>query len=265
MAGKITTILAKKEAETYRTQGLHKEALHIYRDLLATSPNIDSAFKAGIENQMEKINAELESNAPKEANQLTADGIRRVKEGWGEAATESDMMICAQAFYQIDCYAEALLELEEMLKKGCAADKTAPLIASCLVKLHRPAQVTEAIEKLNRETFDRPETGLHHTILLAETMVSQKAPQYAAAIMEDLQKHPAMDGTASQRLAAIAEGIARPDPEQKDAGDNRKAIVPEQPSPAANDIPCPSPDKPSHPKDKARFLSRWLPFFGKRS
>lgn len=265
MAGKITTILAKREAETYCTQGLHKEALHIYRDLLASSPNIDSAFKAGIENQMEKISAELESNAPNEVNQLTAAGILRVKKGWGEAATESDMMICAQAFYQIGCYAEALIELEGMLKKGCSTDKTAPLTAGCLVKLYRPTQVTDAIDKLNSETFNHPEGRLHHTLLLAEAMVSRKAPQYATAIIEDLQKHPAMDGNASRRLAAIAESMARPDPEKVDATDDRRATVPEQPTPAADDIPCPSPEKPSHPKSKTRFLLRWLPFFGKGS
>lgn len=31
MAGKITTILVKKEAETYCSHGLHKEALDIYK------------------------------------------------------------------------------------------------------------------------------------------------------------------------------------------------------------------------------------------
>ncbi len=265
MAGKITTILAKKEAETYRIQGLHKEALRIYRSLLVTSPNIDPALKAGIENRIEKISAALASEDLKEANRLTVDDIIRVKKGWGEEATEVDMMICARAFYQIGNYKEALGELAEMLQKGRATEKTHPLVADCLVKLYPPAEVADAIEKLYRENFDATEDQFHHTASVAEAMVSQKQIPHANAILTYLEKHPALDGKASRRLAAIADRIAPLKPGPMDADHNRQSMTQDPPPPRGEEIPHPLPHRPSRPKNGARSLLRWLPFFGDRA
>lgn len=52
----------------------------------------------------------------------------RVKKGWGEEATDGEMMICARAFYRIGYDAEALHQLSEMLQKGCAMEKTRRLM-----------------------------------------------------------------------------------------------------------------------------------------
>lgn len=264
MAGKITTILAKKEAETYRIQGLHKEALRIYRSLLVTSPNIDPALKAGIENRIDKISAALASEDLKEANRLTVNDIIRVRKGWGEEATGADMMICARAFHQIGNYKEALVELAEMLQKGRATEKTHPLVADCLVKLYPPAEVADAIEKLYKENFDAPEDQFHHTASVVEAMVSQKQIPHANAILTYLEKLPALDGKASRRLAAIADRIAPLKPGPMDADHGRHAIAPDPP-PTGEEIPHPFPHRPSRPKNGARSLLRWLPFFGNRA
>lgn len=264
MAGKITTILAKREAETYCTQGLHKEALRIYRSLLASSPNIDPALKTGIENQIGKISVEVESGALKEANLMTADDIMRVKKGWGEEATESDMMICAQAFCQIACYKEALLELVGMLQKGCATEKTAPLMADCLAKMYPPEKLSDIIEKIIKKSFNQPGEQLNFSALLAEEMVALKQPHHANAILAYLQKYPECDGESSQRLAAIADSIERLGQRQVHAAPNPQGIAPEQPSPAANDIGTPLSQQREKPIDKIRSFLRWLPYFGKQ-
>jgi thioredoxin-like negative regulator of GroEL len=265
MAGKITTILAKREAETYCTQGLHKEALHIYHRLIATTPNIDPALKAGIENQIEKISAELESDDIEEAKQMTADDIRRVKKGWGEEATESDMMICAQAFCQIGCYEEALHELADMLRKGCATEKTPPLVADCLANMCAPEQLVDRIEKTINASFRQAENQFDYAALLAQEMVALNQPRHAGAILAYLQEHPRSDGDASQRLAAIADSIDRLASGQTDAAPDPQAAAPDQPAPAGDDSPTPLPDKRPSLKEKIRSFIRRLPFFGRRS
>jgi thioredoxin-like negative regulator of GroEL len=265
MAGKITTILAKREAETYCTQGLHKEALHIYHRLIATTPNIDPALKAGIENQIEKISAELESEDIEEAKRMTADDIRRVKKGWGEGATESDMIICAQAFCQIGCYEEALNELADMLRKGCATKKTPPLVADCLANMCPPEELVDIIEKIINESFSQTGNQFDYAALLAQEMVALKHPRHARAILAYLREHPNSDGDASQRLAAIADGIEGLETGQMDAAPNPQAAASEQPVPAGDDIPNPVPDKRSPLKEKIRSFIQWLPCFGRRS
>ncbi len=265
MAGKISTILAKREAETYCAQGLHKEALHIYHRLIATTPNIDPALKAGIENQIEKISAELESDDIEEAKRMTADDIRRVKKGWGDAATESDMIICAQAFCQIGCYEEAMQELADMLRKGCATKKTPPLVADCLANMCSPEQLVDSMEKIIDETFSQTENRFTYAALLAQEMVALKQPRHARAILTYLQEHPQSDGDASQRLSAIAESIEAPETGKMDAAPDPQATAPEQPAPAGDDIPTPLPDQRSHLKEKIRSFIRWVPFLGKRS
>jgi hypothetical protein len=266
MAGKITTILAKREAETYCTQGLHKEALHIYHRLIATTPNIDPTLKAGIDSQIEKISAELESDDVEEAKRLTADDILRVKKGWGDDATVSDVMICAQAFCQIGCYKEAFYELAGMLRKGCATEKTPPLLADCLAKMYSPEQVVDVIENLSAKNFNFPENALQYVALLAQEMVNLKHPHHAEAILAYLENHPESNGNTFQRLGDIADSIERPDPEQGDAAPDLHAAVPEQTSPEDDSIQNPLPGKKwSHLKDKTRSFLRRLPFTGNKS
>jgi hypothetical protein len=281
MAGKISTILAKREAETYCTQGLHKEALHIYHRLIATTPNIDPALKAGIESQIEKISAELESDDIEEAKRMTANDIRRVKKGWGEEATESDMMICAEAFCQIGCHEEALQELADMLKKGCATKKTPPLVADCLAKTCAPEQLIDMMEKIINESFSQSKNRFDYAALLAQEMVALEHPGHAKAILAYLQAHPQSDGDAALRLAAVADGIegletgqqmdVKPNPqpatpeEPAPAGDDTPAPLPEHPAPASDATPDPSPDKRFPLREKIRSFIQWLPRFGKRS
>ncbi len=261
MAGKITTILAKREAETYCLQGLHKEALHIYRKLLTGSPNLDPAFKAGIENQIDKISAELESDDLLEANRLTAADILRVKKGWGDEATESDMLICAQAFHQIGYYQEALVELGGMLRKGCATEKTSTLLADSLVQMCPSSQTVETLEKFYRNHIRHPEDQFHLAMMIAEEMVDLKQPDHAMAIVAYLQKHPAAGERDAQRLAAIADSIGALDTATPHIALDETDPDTEAPAPAGHEDPDAPADPPSPPKGRIRSLFRRLSFF----
>lgn len=265
MAGKITTILAKKEAETYCLHGLHKEALTIYRKLLSTSPSIDPAFKAGIENQIKKISDELESDDLKEVNRLTAADIVRVKKGWGEDATESDMLICAQAFHQIGYYKEALLELVSMLKKGCGTERISTLLADCLAQLFRPTKVVGALEKFSRDSLNHPEDRFHLSMILAEELATLKRPHHAIAIVDYLQAQSSAGEQDAQRLIAIAESIGPLDPEPPEEEPNQQPPDAEKAAPKNESPPADTPDPPSQAGNKLKTLFRWLPFYRKKT
>lgn len=265
MAGKITTILAKREAETYCIQGLHKEALQIYRKLLNTSPNIDPSFKAGIEDQINKISAELESDDIIEANRLTAADIVRVQKGWGEDATESDMLICAQAFYQIGYYKEALHELTGILRKGCAIEKISTLLAGCLVHMCRPSQTAGVLEKLYRDNLNHPEDQFHLSMMLAEEMVALKQPHHAKTMVRYLQQHSEAGETDAQRMAAIVDSLEHPDQGQTDTDPNHQGVDSEKLSPTDQINQDAGSDPSSIPKESPPKKNRWFSFFRKRS
>ncbi len=265
MAGKITTILAKKEAETYCLHGLHKEALHIYRKLLTASPNINPAFKAGIEHQIEKISAELESDELMESNRLTAADIVRVKKGWGEEATESDMMICAQAFHQIGYYKEALNELGGMIQKGCTTQNISTLLAECMVRLSPSSQVTETLEKFNSKHLNHSEDRFHLSMMIAEEMVDLKQPDHAMAIVGYLQNHSAAGKSDAQQLAAIAERIETLEPDTPLEEPDSNLQPSEAPSPAEKGQQDEPADAPQPTGDRPKSIFRWLSFFRKKS
>jgi len=207
MAGKITTILARNEAEVYRAQGLHKEALEIYCNLLATSPHIDPALKSAIEDQIDKLNGELCSNAADESHRLTAADIIRVKQGWGTKATEGDMLVCAQAFFQIGHYRDALMESARLLQKGLFARDIIALFANCLVHLQSSGKISRSIDRLSTRIFKRGEAQIRFLILLTEALIDLNRPLHADALYRHLQKKQGLNKDIAERLRSIAKAI----------------------------------------------------------
>ena len=93
---KINFSLIRKEADTYRSQGLHEEALELYAKFVACSAKIDPGTKSAIAKQIQLIEFE-KSCVDTGANQeLSADRIEPIKKSRGESAIESDLLLCAQ-------------------------------------------------------------------------------------------------------------------------------------------------------------------------
>lgn len=207
MTGKLTTILAKKEAEVYCAHGLHKEALKLYKRLLASSPNIDKAFRNAIENQMAAIEDQLQVDHPDEHSRLSAKDILLLKEGWGPKATEGDLLVCAQAFYKIGHFRSALSELVKLLEKDCDKKAMAGLFADCLVGLCQPQRLVETYLRLTKNAFSKPEARLVFTLLLTEKMVARKERSHAQAFFIFLKENDLIKTKAPKRLAAIADAI----------------------------------------------------------
>jgi hypothetical protein len=93
---KIDFALLRKKADTYRSQGLHKEALQLYAKFVACSAKIDPSTKSSIEKQIDRIELEMKCGDAGANQELPADRIELIKKGWGKSAIKSDLILCAQ-------------------------------------------------------------------------------------------------------------------------------------------------------------------------
>lgn len=257
MVGKLTTVLTKREAEAYRSQGLHKEALGLYKNLLSSSPNLGDGFKDAIQGQMESIQSELHDGPPQESQMLSSAEIKRIKKGWGANATEGDLLVCAQAFCQVGQYQDAFSEATKLLQQGCAVNKVVDLFATCLVHLHPPAQLAETIGPLVQNIFTQPQARLHFHILLTEGMVKLKQPVHAQALYQHLKQHPIISKKAPQRLSAIATGIEQLQASQK-AEEGHKAPGPEIATADTTNKSTPPPTEPHSPEADDTTSCSWF-------
>jgi thioredoxin-like negative regulator of GroEL len=237
MAGKLTTVLTKREAETYRSQGLHKEALGLYKNLISSSPNLGTDFKDAIQGQINTIQAEIQGDPAQEDQMLSATEIQRIKKGWGGNATEGDLLVCAQAFCQVGHYQEALSGVATLLQNGCAMGKVVNLYADCLVHLHTPAQLAEALNPLVQQLFAQPQARLRFAIQLTEAMVNLKQARHAEALYQQLKQHPVISQKAPQRLSAIAKGIEALQAAPKDETRQPDTVLSDPSCPQAGDMP----------------------------
>jgi hypothetical protein len=207
MVGKLATILAKKEAEIYRSQGLHKEALTLYEHLLSSSPNLDAGFKAAIKSQIQKIQMELDEHPADENQKLTLAEILRIKKGWGANAAENDLLVCAHAFCQVGHYQYALTEVARLLQKGCSITKVIGIATECMIRLCSPDQIQASVDRFSRKVFKHSPDAHEFQLLLTEEAVKEKQLLHALALYQHLQKDPQGRNETRHHLDAIDYGI----------------------------------------------------------
>jgi hypothetical protein len=93
---KIGFSLIRKEADTYRSQGLHEEALELYANFIACSAQIDPGTKSAIAKEIHIIELEMNCGDTVANQELSGDRIEPIKKSWGESTIESDLLLCAQ-------------------------------------------------------------------------------------------------------------------------------------------------------------------------
>jgi hypothetical protein len=204
MAGKITTVLTKREAETYRSQGLHREAVHLYTELLATSPHIDPQIKTAVESQIQHLQQEMTDAEQRQRRTLTSQEIARIRDGWGERATESDLLVCAQAFIRIGAYADALAELHKLLRQGRLKRIYLTAAADCFVHLYPPSALCETVEQWTQTTGQPFKAILAMQLEMAKYMESREHGQHALSLYRHLQRIPGL----TQAMRARADELA---------------------------------------------------------
>ena len=212
MTGKITNALIRKEADTYRSHGLSKEARDLYKKLLASSPHISPDIKAAIESQLQQIELEIGCADPEECQALSDEQIAIIKQGWGKHATVEDIVTCATSFYQMGRYDDALEELKKLGPKGHASKRATGPIAACLVHLHRPEALPAAVDQLAGELFREAEEILSFQIAIAEKMRKGGRRDHCRLLLRHVGRHRSVSPEARSRIFALAHELDAPDP-----------------------------------------------------
>ena len=217
MAGKISAVLAKKEAEVYRAQGLHKEALKLYARLLESTPHIDASIRAAVQSQMEGICKELDDFKSQRAQPLSAREISQIKEGWGRNASQVDILVCAHAFCQVGAYADALGEIKRLLQMGTAVSVLLELLAVCVVHQYEAPDLPSALNRLLREVSLERDRAQALQIELAAQLESHADGGHALALYRHLQMDSEIADRIQDRLDALSARLQSPPPTDKAA------------------------------------------------
>jgi hypothetical protein len=210
MTGKITTALIRREADTYRSQGLSKEARDLYKNLLASSPHIVPDIKAAVESQLQQIELEIGCAAPEERQALSDEQITIIRQGWGEHATLEDILTCAKSFYQMGRYGDALDELKKLGPKGYAPIRATGPIAACLVQLHGPEALPAAVDQLASELFREAGEMFVSTRHRRET--HQRGRRDHCRLLRHVGRHRSVSPEIRSRIFALAHEVEASDP-----------------------------------------------------
>jgi hypothetical protein len=265
MAGKITTVLAKKEAEAYRSQGLHQEAMNLFAGLLASSSRMDPAIEEAIQSQIQGIRQEMKTTDAQRQRALTPAEIRRIRDGWGTQATEADTLVCAQAFLQIGSYSEALGELKKLLQGNAPKRIHIAAAADCLVRMHQPELLAQAAELLARDISPETKTAWAAQLVMAKHMEADHHDHHALALYRHLAAVPALAAAIQPRIDTLATRLqagvsaAPPPPASPAAGNGVPPAVVSAPS-----LSVGTPSAPAHSQRRFSF-DRLRTLFKKRT
>lgn len=204
MVGKITTVLAKKEAEAYCAQGLHQEAMNLFNGLLANAKEMDPAIQAAIKSQLQGIRQEMQASESQRHRALCPEEIRRIRDGWGKQATETDTLVCAQAFFQLGSYGEALHELKKLLSSPNAKRIHITAAADCLARLHLPEQFPAAAEATVREMPADDKAVWAALVAMAKHLETNHRREHALALYLHLALVPDLSASLQPRIDALS-------------------------------------------------------------
>ena len=93
---KLGFALIRKEADTYRSQGLHEEALALYANYIACSARIDPGTNSAIAKQIQLIELEMNCGDTGEDQEPSTGRIDIVENGWEASTSEDSLLACAQ-------------------------------------------------------------------------------------------------------------------------------------------------------------------------
>ena len=206
MVGKLTAVLIRREAEAYRSQGLHEEAFALYDELLSTTPNIDETLKSDIQSQMDDIAEEMEAfSSPKEGEPLSSKEMRLLKHGWENGASLADLMISAQGLCQIGAYHDALIELGKLLGAGLTPNRVVGLSAKCFLNLYDNESLPEKAEQWLGSIYPESKKVLAVHLLFIKEFSQRSDKTYAFRYCRYIRSKPSLPDKLIKRLdAAIA-------------------------------------------------------------
>jgi len=207
MLGKITGALIRKEADAYRAQGLHEEALALFKKSLNSEPQLPPDIKNAIEQQIQQLESELVCAAVDECEQLSDEQIAIIRQGWCDNASVDDLAGSAHALYAMGRYGNALEEFSILIRRGCSPHHIIGAMASCLAHLNRPFELVEAVDRLAAGLFQDSKNSFAFKLALAEEMIKGRFVEHSMELSRYLARHSGIPGAYRIRLEALNKNL----------------------------------------------------------
>jgi tetratricopeptide (TPR) repeat protein len=208
MFGKVNNALMRREADAYRAQGLHEEALRLFRKILDTSSKLPPEVRKGIEHQIHEIEAEISGIELEECIQLSEEQMAVIKQGWTESAVIEDFVVCGQELIALGRYGDALEEFRRSIQKGYSPHRVIAPLAACWVHLHGPGEMTGQVNELAVEVFRDPGESFNFMLSLAEQMLKDGNREHAAALGRHLAEFHRAPPRYRTRMDALLKPLA---------------------------------------------------------
>jgi tetratricopeptide (TPR) repeat protein len=193
MTGKMTIALLKREAELYRTQGLHREAINVYEKILETGSTLDPEVRQAAQCRVDALAQELRVLEPGPGDAISPAEVDSIRGGWKDRGDACDPYNCARVFREMGLFEEALAEYAKLYQPLRPAPDALAGLCECLSRCCAPASLPQRFARLLvphgldvRETadaqFDLAATaekkGFAETALALYRAVHRIAPDY---------------------------------------------------------------------------------------
>jgi tetratricopeptide (TPR) repeat protein len=203
MVGKLTAVLIRKQAEAYRSQGLHEEAFALYDELLSSTPNIDEPLKSDIQSQMDDIAEEMEAFSDhKDKQSLSSKEMMLLKDGWENCTSSADILISARGLCQIGAHQDALIEFGKLLKAGIAPNNVIDSTTKCFTNLYSHKELPIAAEKWLRDIYPEDKKVIAVHLLFIKELSQHSDKGYAFQYCSYIKSKPSLPDKLRQRLDA---------------------------------------------------------------
>jgi hypothetical protein len=228
MIGKITYALTRHEADTYRSQGLPREARDLYQKLRSCSPNLPPELRADIAIQLRQIELEIGCDGIEECQTLSDEQIAVIKQGWNENARIEEMSTCALEFYHLGHFHYAIEELKQLARFGGTRTRVVGAFAACLVRLHGPEALAAAADQIARNLFHDYRMAISFQIAIAEKAVEWGRLEHARSVLRHVhRRYRGLPPEIRNRLCAAARrlGSKTSPKETRDAGRREPSLM----------------------------------------
>lgn len=206
MSCKFTLLLKKRQAETYRSQGLHKEALAIYHNLLDTAPNIDPDLKSFIQSKIHDIEADMADFSSRREGAFTAKDIDRLMQGWSENAGTAERLVGVHALCSVGSFDDALAELKKLVRQDGVKEAYMDPLVDCLTNLYIADRLPVAVDEFVSGCLPE-DASISFPLSLAESLSRRSDAQRAAILYRHLRSRDDLSEETAARIDAALEKL----------------------------------------------------------
>ena len=196
------------EAETYRAQGLHQEALAVYDRFLANAQRIEPALRATIEEAKAQIVASTNIHDRNEDSRISDIEITCVKQSWNRDASANDLAVSAKALMDIGRYGHALEEYRYLLLKGSRNATAVRGLTACLLELISPEHFVDAVTILAKGVFSNPKKRVLLNLLIASYIDAHSHPKHLSSLYHHLTRIGPVSEEIQHRIQALGLRVA---------------------------------------------------------